>query len=212
MNTKATLGLTAGALAIGLLAGVALGHGGEKTEESTGPGPTKTVAGVPVGYKQSRAGAVAAAAAYTRALNETTSSPPEDRRAVLNEISSTAAKNEIQARADEAYTIVDKAAPKDGTLFVHSGTLAFRIDSYDGSQANIVLWSVDVIGSATTDAQSGWGTKTVLLRWDRNDWKLAAFPGAMEGPTPTTQGQPTGLDGFVSAIKGLEPLGHATTD
>ena len=213
MNTKATLGLTAAALAIGLLAGLALGEGdSDKATAPLGAGPSNMVAGVPVGFAHSQSGAVAAAAAYVRALNEATSSSPDERRAAIAAMSSKTARSDVQRSADEAYAVVDKVAPTDGSLFVRSGSLAFRIGTYDESQAQVVLWSVDVVGAQTTGAQSGWGTKTVSLGWEDNDWKLAGFPDAVEGPTPALQGQPTSIEGLVSSLKGLEPMSHATTD
>jgi hypothetical protein len=210
MNSKAALGLSAGALVVGLLGGLSLGGDDNKPAKPTGPGPTKAVAGVPVGYARSHAGAVAAAAAYVRSLNEATSLSVEKRRAVIEVITSTGARNDVQTRADEAYSIVDKAAPNDGSLFVRSGTLAFRVDIYDDSKATVAVWTVDVIGAGTAGGQAGWGTKTVSLKWEENDWKLAGFPTQQEGPTPTPQGQPTPGDAFAASIKDLEPLSHAT--
>ncbi|MCA1846513.1 MAG: hypothetical protein LC792_25625, partial [Actinobacteria bacterium] len=81
---------------------------------------------------------------------------------------------------------------------------------YNDSDATVAVWTVDVIGEATDGGQAGWGTKTVSLRWENNDWKLAGFPAGEEGPTPTPQGQPTPGDAFAASIKDLEPLSHAS--
>jgi hypothetical protein len=212
VNSKAVLGLTAGALALGLLAGLILGGNGETTRATQGAGPSKAVAGVAVGFAHSRAGAVAAAVAYATALSEATSWSPDERRAAIAAMSSEAGRGDVQRSADNAYAVIDKPAPPDGSLFVRSGTLAFRLARYDDSQAQVILWSVDVAGAQSTAAQAGWTTKTVLLGWEDNDWKLAGFPDATEGPTPALQGQPTPVESLVSSLKGMEPLSNGTTN
>src|SRR5690606_13674556 len=58
-------------LAVGVWLGRATAPGEElapRKAEGSGPGPSRTVSGVPVGYSRSEAGAVAAAANYTAVL------------------------------------------------------------------------------------------------------------------------------------------------
>jgi hypothetical protein len=83
VNTKAAAGLTAGALVVGLLAGLGLGHDSDKGAKPIGPGPTKTVAGIPVGYAHSQDGAVAAAANYAESIGPLALATNEDRDAAI---------------------------------------------------------------------------------------------------------------------------------
>lgn len=209
MRTRTTIAAAGGALLLGLLAGLALGADGDSEAKAAGPGPSQMIAGAPAGFAQTRSGAVAAASAFSQSLLEATSLSPDARRSLLDQIAANDSRPAVQARADEAYSVVDKAVPAGQSLFVRSGNLAFRVASYDGSAANIVLWSVDVIGAGSASTQSGWGTKTVALKWEKGDWKLASFPESVEGPTPTLQGQPTAVEQFNTSVKDLERFSDA---
>jgi hypothetical protein len=46
------------------------------------------------------------------------------------------------------------------------------------------VWGTSVFFAEGRQVVSGgWSTETVMLRWERDDWRLVAFDGH-EGPTP----------------------------
>jgi hypothetical protein len=168
VNSKAALGLSAGALVVGLLGGLALGgESGDKTTNASGPGPTKVVAGVPVGYERSKAGAVAAAASYTRALGQSLGKGRSQREAVVD----AASVEERKVTLIGAETDAEKALEANKG-FVRLGILGQRVSSFTSDVAKVSLWTVSVVTQAGSQGQAAWGTGEVELHWLDGDWKL----------------------------------------
>ena len=179
MNSKAALGLTAGAVVVGLLAGLALGGGDDKASKTKGPGPTKTVAGVPVGYERSRDGAASAALNYEAALLK---AGLRDNAKVLEVLSDRDQTNDIASAMKPGLELVAQRLG-DGAI-LRSSALGYRVTAFDPDSAAVEIWEVGILGSGESAPEAGWTTTTLRLRWTDNDWKLAEAPESRGGPTP----------------------------
>jgi hypothetical protein len=211
MNTKAALGLTAGALALGLIAGLVVGGGGEDDEAAVkdGPGATRIVAGVPVGYRHSEAGAVQAALAYQAAIGRL-AHPDEPAAAVIDAIAAPSDRQAITDSLKPGLELVQKSIATDG--FIRSGSVGYQLKLYRDETADVLIWGVSVLKpTGSTAPQSGWTTTTLRLKWSEGDWKLAGPPEGSDGPTPALQGSPTdpgSLTAFASSLKEASNAPH----
>jgi hypothetical protein len=209
VNTRATLGLTAGALVVGLLGGLALGRDGSKPGKVIGPGPRKTVAGVPVGYEHSKIGAVRAALAYqaTIASLARANGPGTAAIAVMS------SKPDRQAISDAlapGVELVKKALGENG--FVRTASVGYRVNAYEPDNAEITIWGVSLLSPTGSPApQSGWSTTKLRLKWTEGDWKLVAPPDGSDGPTPALRDAPTDPGALARVASSLEEVGYAPT-
>jgi hypothetical protein len=209
VNTRATLGLTAGTLVIGLLAGLGLGHKDTGTKAPVGPGPSKMNAGVPVGYAHTKAGAIAAAAGYSHLISELALSGENDRQHALAMISTETGQSAMRAKAQSAFAVIDKGLglPEGKSAVVlRSAAVGYKLVAFTPNAATIDVWTVDVVGkSDAVPPQAGWGVATIDLKWESADWKLASFPAQLPGPSPALQGAPSTV-ADLARIRGLEEL------
>lgn len=206
MNTKAVLGLTAGALVVGLLAGLTIGNNGDKATTAVGPGPSKTVAGVPVGYQHSREGAVKAALEYESVLAQLTKMSKESRSAAISEIAVVANRDAIVSAADKSLSFYDQQFGQPGV--VRTTVVGFRVQTYETNTADVELWEVSVVGRPEAiPARSAWSTRRLSLRWE-DDWKLATPPADSVGPTPALDGTPSDSATVITAARDLSEVGY----
>ena len=205
MNNKAVAGLAIGALVVGVFVGLLLGRGGDTSKETSGSGPTKVEAGVPVGYERSKAGAARAALGYEGALATLSQASPEARRNALRIMALPARQAEVVEAGESAYAFFDKEFGPQGV--VRSAVVGYRVKAYDQDAAEVELWEVSVIGRPeTVPARSGWSTRTVRLRWVNGDWKVAELPSESSGPTPELQGTPSDSANVIEAARQLEEV------
>jgi hypothetical protein len=212
MQTRATLGLTAGALVVGLLAGLALGDGSDKETKSSGPGPTKTVAGVPVGYARSQEGAVTAAAAYAQSIGALALASTEDRNAALVAMTDPQALSQIRQGLEPGLETLAKglAGSTSQDVVIRSAPVGYRVETYSNDAAEIYLWAVGVLGNSTSAPPSAsWGTTKVIVRWVGGDWKLSANVERLAGPTPQSSGTPSTPQDFVTSIRDFRSFNNA---
>ncbi len=157
-------------------------------------GWTRVVAGVPVGYEETQAGATAAGANYLLA------------RSSLQFAGSTLAYPMAEAMDTAARLATDKGYigellaagvparfgvdPQTGRVVPGSkvvdrpAILSVAVAQYTATSAQVVLWESGVLG-VSTGVQPGasYNTETVSLVWERGDWKLANDTST-KGPTP----------------------------
>jgi hypothetical protein len=209
VNTRATLGLTAGALTIGLLAGLGLGHGGSKSAKILGPGPTKTVAGVAVGYQHSREGAINAALGYEATLGTLRHSPANAREAALTAMAAPDQRDEIIKSAEGAYAFFDNQFGDQG--IVRGAVLGYVVKAYEPGRAEVEVWEVSIVGRPETiPVRSGWSTRTIQVRWANGDWKLQGLPAEVQGPTPQENGTASDPAQVIETARRLEEVRFAT--
>jgi hypothetical protein len=171
-------------------------------------------AGVPVGYARTRAGAVAAMAAYGQALADPRVQLDDRRRRAV----AAAVGTERYARALEDAEAVFSArresavgrALRPGAHAVFLGLpIAYRILSYDGSRAVIKSWGVAVVASDTgLEPRASWGTTTTTAVWADGDWKVDDVRSEA-GPVPAGTGAPSPALSFIDALAGMRALHHA---
>jgi len=212
VNTKAALGLTAGALAVGLLAGLALGHGSDGSGKIAGPGPTRTVAGVPVGYAHSEDGAVTAAAAYSGTIGALALERSEDRTIAISAMSDPAALGQIRSGLMPGLETLNKglSTPTTVNAVVRAAPVAYRLVAYNRVNAEVDLWGVGIVGNDDSlPPAATWGITKVRLRWVDGDWKLAANIEQSPGPTPKSNNAPSAPQSFAQSIQDFKGFSHA---
>jgi hypothetical protein len=177
------------------------------------PRATAVEAGVPVGYPRTRAGVVAAMAAYGQALADPRVQLDDRRRRLV----AAAVGTERYARGLEEAEPVFAArrssavghAVRPGARAVFLGLpIAYRVLSYDGSRAVIKSWGVAVAASDTgLEPRASWGTTTTTAVWHNGDWKVDAVRSE-PGPVPAGTGTPSQAPPFIEALAGMTTLRH----
>jgi len=162
------------------------------------PRGLQLVAGVPIGYAHTDAGAVGAATNYAIAYGGPAMFVPAQRRAIVDATTDPAVRAAQQAQQTALYTATaDKfgldqqgrpTAP--GVEFVaRELPVGARLVAYTPDTAVVAVWEDGLVGLAgtgtTRPVQEGWGTTTVTLRWAAGDWKWTAG-SFTPGPTPVT--------------------------
>ena len=175
---------------------------------------TSVVAGVPVGYAHTRAGAVAAMAAYGQALADPRVQLDDRRRATV----AAAVGTERYARTlqdAEAVFAARREGPvgqalRPGARGVFLGLpVAYQVLSYDGSRAVIKSWGVAVVATDTGLApRASWGMTTTTALWRSGDWKVDQVR-SQSGPVPAGTGTPSDAPAFIDALTGMRALRHA---
>lgn len=191
----------AGASPGGVTGGVAGGSGG-----------SRVVAGVPVGYPHTPAGAQSAAANYVVAYGSAAMYSPTRRRAIVDAIADPAVRREIAAQFAVAFGSTGQLFGLDpagqapaGLQFVcRALPIGVRLLGYarDGSTAQVAVWADGIVGLAgatsTRPVEDSYSTTTVTLRWAAGDWKWVSFTTA-DGPTPVSGGQPASPAGTIAS-------------
>jgi hypothetical protein len=159
-----------------------------------GPGPTRVVNGVPVGYAHTQAGAVAAATNYLETFYGTLVTQPDKYRAAIEEMSAPEARSNLSSLASnnmlgqqnlityaaQGRTAVDRLIP-----------LAYKQLSYSNGNAQVSIWFESLTAvDGVVSLREGWATTAVSVDWIDGDWKLSNIPagpgpGASFGPVPT---------------------------
>ena len=179
----------------------------------SGLGATRTVAGVPVGYARTRAGAVAAMAAYGQAL--------ADPRVEINDRRRTevvAAVGTARYARSLQDGVAGFAAMRDGPVGQALGPgaravflavpVAYRVLSFDRSRAVILSWSIAIAASDTgIDPSASWDTTTTTAVWEHGDWKVDQAQNR-SGPVPAQNDDPTSAASFIHGLEGMRALHH----
>lgn len=199
----------AAALAAALLLG---GLGGRATAPSpSGRGPvvaaaqaspgSQVVAGVPVSFAETRAGAAAAIAAYQQSF----ASPAILRPAVMR------ARVRAVATADYAAKLLEVNRP--GVERIAAGPIGlgishnlrtvytavpigYRILHFAPGRAEVETWGFTLLGNAgSVEPAAYFGTSRSELVWDGGRWRIAATRAGF-GPTPHLATKPGPLGGY----------------
>jgi hypothetical protein len=200
------------AVVVALVVGGAIGRATAASHHvpahgTAGPGPSRTVAGVGVGYARTRAGAVAAVIADGTLLSDPRVLLNQRRRTqVLGLIATGRYAATFSGPAAAALNATARSRP---TVFF-AAPIAYRLTSYSPSVATVTGWGVSVAGSSSAAPSSTWGTSVTTVRWVAGDWKVDAVRSSA-GPTPAlASGQhPSSTGVFVAALRGTRGLRHA---
>ncbi len=190
--------------------------------EAARPGGLQLVAGVPVGYAHTDAGAISAATNYAVVYGGSAMFVPTLRRAIVDATTDPATRAAQQEQQSALYSATaDKfgldqqgrpTAP--GAEFVaRELPVGARLVAYTPDTAVVAVWENGLVGLAgtgtTRPVQEGWGTTTVTLRWAARDWKWTAG-SFTPGPTPITGVQtPSDPQAIADAVDQFGGLSYA---
>lgn len=169
-------------------------------------GPTTVVAGVPMGYRHDRAGAIAAALGFLRVSPKVIAMGEPAAVAAQRTMATTAAADTLTAalRANLA-AVRDGFGP--GPLGYRVAPLAVRVAVTDPDHVEVDLWYVAVIEPAGRAAYADWRVMAYTLVSERGDWHEAAEHD-QPGPHPADlDAQPTAPAEWDAALAGFESLG-----
>jgi hypothetical protein len=181
--------------------------------EAVGPGPTREVDGAPAGFARTRAGARAAAIAYTAMLSQ--------RLLYFEPAAAAAAVSAVAASASEATLVADALegleaartplAEGTGATWWVVEPLAVKVEAYATDRARLLVWLVRVLSrQGVVVPQTSWVTETVELVWEDGDWRLWSDTST-PGPTPVGDGSdlPSSaaeLDAELTGFELLDPV------
>lgn len=152
------------------------------------PGPTAMTNGVPTGYPQSRAGAVAAAGNFVERLGGQTARDPAVRPALVKTIASSSAQAKVTDLLngnDATVTSIFGSPTADFTMI--STPVSSRVVAYSDTSAVVDSWVVLTFSRPGLPLASAfWGGIRTTLVWE-GDWKVGdASPLGL--PIPSTLG------------------------
>lgn len=160
------------------------GNTGEPTGPS-GPGPSRMMAGVPVGYARSEEGARAAAVGYVRTGQLMLDASPAGVRAATQAMSAQgAAEGQLRDLSGRLAVVGRNLEGATGPVIYRQGVLATRVDAYSPDRARVSVWHVGVLSApGVAPPQSGWATSSFELVWEDGDWKVWS-ESVVPGPAP----------------------------
>lgn len=163
-------------------------------ERARDPGPTRFEGEVPLGYSQSEEGAIQAAINFTRALSPGADQSVAEFRAAVAAVAS----NDWR---DEALESTAEVEALRGDVAV----VAYRVDEFATTRAQIALWIVGLLPSEQGGIQEVWGRQFIDLIWEDDDWRVAGQRGD-EGPWPTPIGSASSPQDLQEALEGFQML------
>jgi hypothetical protein len=163
-------------------------------------GPRHYQKGVGVGYAHSEAGAVAAAANFTRVLSSDLLLDTTRRRAAIDVLAAPEARARLQKTFDQAVTSLRQGlgvtgpAAQDAEVLLRATPVGWRVEDYRDGSAKVAIWVTSVGGSiggaqGPVPIREAWGTTTVTLRWVGGDWKQVDST-TVDGPVPIADVSP----------------------
>lgn len=189
-----------------LLLGLLLGHvlSPSPTDRAAAPASAaaaRSIAGVPVGFPRTVAGAAGAVAAYQRAF----ATPAVLRASVLR------SRIGVVATPDYAQTMLEVNSPgarrlaagplgvgvREGvqTLFA-SVPIGYRVESFQPGRAQILTWGFCLLGNASSvEPAAYFGITHTEVVWMDGRWRIAETRGGF-GPTPRLATPPGPLGGY----------------
>lgn len=172
--------------------GLGRASGGSTAPRDTAddPSPSKSVAGVPLGFPRTRDGAVAAMLSHAAVLGEPRDLLDSKRRAQVLALVATpsyaASFRGAAARALEAAGRgpIGQGLMSGATTVYLARPIAYRVVSYRPGVAVIKGWGVSVVGNDRgLTPRASWATTVTTARWSRGDWRIDAVRSTM-GPAP----------------------------
>lgn len=162
-----------------------------------GLGASRVVSGIPVGYPDTRSGALSAAANYTAATGSPATLTASGRSAVLAAIAAPASATAVGSQlASASSSMLDqmRTDQASGTPFVFQTVpLALKVaGAYSPANVTVDVFAVGYLASSTTTAAEGYEQGTLQLAWTAGDWKLVSYntTGSTTGPEPTGYNAP----------------------
>lgn len=211
--------IAAGLVALVLLGvGVVIGRSAaprEPVEERALPGSagaSRVVEGVPVGYLQSEAGAVAAAGNFTRVLGEKANFDPAFGERAYPIFTVPEVRDDLLRRAQGFAANVEDAAAlaNDPGVTLRGVPLGYRVESYTPADATVSVWYAAIgVGTPEVPMSTAWGTDRLTLVWTDGDWKISAI-SSTAGPEPPSNATDSADSTLAASINGFQPFSYLT--
>jgi hypothetical protein len=164
-------------------------------------GAARALAGVPIGFPDTRAGAAEAVAAYQRAFASPAILRPAGLRARVAAVATPdyaaqmLAANSPGARRIAAGPIGIGLREGLGTLYA-AVPVGYRLISFSPGRAEVETWGFTLLGNASSVAPAAYfGLSRTTLLWLGGRWRIAAT-SARFGPTPRLGTAPGPLDPY----------------
>jgi hypothetical protein len=183
-----------------------------------GVGPSRTVHGVPAGYRHTRAGALAAALNYIGVFGNprVLFNPARLRQALAVVATPQLAQRALGDFRNAANLIAQTPLARSirsGAPAITVGVpVAYRVIRAGADRLTTQLWTVVVIGDVQgTAPRAIWGRVTIALGWVGGDWKVVATDRRQDGPTPAVGSteRPTDAGTFVDELQGFRGFRYA---
>jgi len=151
-----------------------------------GPGPSRVVNGVPVGYAHTEAGA-AAATNFLMVMGGSLIAQPDKYRSAISTMAAPTTRSRQLGAADQdmaAVGLVGYAQQGKRTL-ARAVPLAYHVDQYSDDRAQVSIWAEGFIGvDGVLPMSETWSTSVMTVEWTGGDWRLLTIGR----PTPQSKG------------------------
>lgn len=176
-----------------------------------GPGPTRVVNGVGVGYAHTKEGGIAAAREYLSVLGGPAVLDEARWRPALEALADPATMSQLAAdetrsqQGAEQYFSALQTARAGRPVLLSATVMAYKVDSFEPSRLKIELYTVGVVAvEGHQQLAAGWHIEVDQLIWRDGDWKLSVAQTPNTGSvTPVNLGAPAGGSGPPPDLSGF---------
>jgi hypothetical protein len=179
------------------------------------PGASTLVAGAPVGYAHSQAGAVDAATNYQLLLAGPLLTTPARYREVERVIYAPATRDRLMAVAERGLATLQEQtqilsnASRGVPVALIAVPVSYQVDSYDGDRATVSLWWMWVVAQQGAMAPvEEWVTSIVTLDW-LGDWRIEDVSRG-DVPVPQQTQAATQSKDLPDPMHGYREYGHVS--
>jgi hypothetical protein len=186
-----------------------------------GPGPTRTVNGVPLGYAHTQAGAVAAATNFLMVVDGPLVTQPDKYRKAIDTLAAPEARSQQLSDAETTMTVLQQGAgmlayaQQGRQVIFRAVPLAYHVDQYADSGTRVSIWAESITAAdGALSLRETWTTSMVTVTWTGVDWRLARIepPSASsEGPVPLTNQAPLLNRDLPAQLKSYRSYGYGAT-
>jgi len=165
------------------------------TTAQSGPGPTRVVNGVPVGYAHTQDGAVAAATNFLMVMGGPLVTQPDKYLSAIDTLAAPEARSKLHGDANRIVAGLQNGsglvtyAQQGRAVIYRQSPLAYHIDAFNDGTAKVSIWSEGFVAvDGLLPLRETWSTSQISVAWSGDDWKAASFQGPTDtpGPVPTT--------------------------
>jgi len=168
------------------------------------------VKGMPAGFADSEAGAVAAAATFVTTGQALIDLDPLSAEEAVRQMAAEAtADRQVAQTLAELERLRDVLRDGTGRITIRQSAVAAHVELFEAGRARVAVWNVSVLTREGIAApQAGWRISTFDLIWERSDWRIAAET-INPGPAPLLDDSvaPATSAQLVSALEGFTPVG-----
>ena len=173
--------------------------------------PVAEMSGIPVGVEHSPDGVLAAADNYVAVSYASVERNPGVDTLLIETVYAPA----IRMSAIAGAAAVRAQNPVGMSLWAHGGQNlsvigARRLDYYDGNDAEVTTWNVDVFWGPGRPPKQAWVLTQTSLLWSGGRWLVTATttlptPGPVPAVTPQATAANDSADAFASDLAGFQP-------